>query len=76
MDERYFEMAAEMVDRERDERLLAMRNAQVEPPVMIDGKACCNACESPLSDARLATGAGRCVECQEIHERRAALYRR
>jgi RNA polymerase-binding transcription factor DksA len=76
MDESHFERAQEYAHREREAGIAAAQAAQKEKPLMIEGFECCRDCAEVIPRARLATGACRCIECQETHERREAGYRR
>ncbi len=68
MDEKQFEMAAELEQRHRD-AALATHMRQVKPPVDFNGTDCVD-CDEPILAPRLALGRWTCVECQTRKEKR------
>lgn len=76
MSERQMEFAEALEESLREKALADVRaRANAVPPPDFDGKHC-NDCGDPIPPKRIATGAYRCVGCQECVERGSKLYRR
>ena len=65
------DLATDHIEREAAarEELRRARQAAGPAPVYIDGQPTCAECGNDLPAARAAAGRGRCVECQDHHER-------
>lgn len=67
----------EELEREQSLAHQAQAAAQHETPFEIEGRRVCLECFEPLAKKRLKANpqAVRCVECQELHEKRQRGYR-
>ena len=68
------DQATDLIDREAN-AIFARHAARTHgpAPVWINGAPTCADCGDDLPAARAQAGRGRCIACQERHERREAL---
>ena len=76
MDEKYWEMAAENEQRQRDAAISKHKNRPKETPLILGGERVCKDCRDVIATQRLihTPDAVRCVPCQEDHEKRETRY--